>query len=115
MICPVQVITGAKPGSVAALMPSWMYVLWLLMIGVGSLVALAGIARRADGEGMLWEYIGLGPTAFGMGMYGLVQVLYGGLGALMASSLSFFLATAYTWRWWELRRTLRYIKNWSED
>jgi hypothetical protein len=102
-----QAASGAKPGSIDALLPETFRVVWLILITMGSLIALAGIfwPWKAT-DGVITESIGLAWVAIGIVVYGAAQIVASfstdnPAGAILAGPLTICLGLAF---WWKHRR-----------
>jgi hypothetical protein len=102
-----QAISGAKPGSIDALLPETFRVIWLILITIGSLIALAGIFWPWNSvDGVITESIGLAWVAIGIVVYGAAQIVASlntenPAGAILAGPLTICLGLAF---WWKHRR-----------
>ncbi|WP_063023785.1 hypothetical protein [Nocardia niwae] len=102
-----QLVTRAVPGSIAALMPSWLHVAWLGLMTFGAIVALWGIVIKNTINGLFVESVGLVTAAMSLVLYGCAQLIFGGLNAVLPASLTFAVVVAFAFRWKELRRVIR--------
>lgn len=107
--CATQLVKGVAPGSIDAVMPSWLHVSWLVMSMTGSIVALAGIFSRNLVDGIFLESVGVLTVASTLVLYGFAQIIFGGWPALIAASITFALTFAFGYRWRELRRVIRQL------
>jgi hypothetical protein len=101
-----QLATQSAPGSIAALMPSWLHVAWLAMMTAGAVVALCGILVKNMVNGLFIESVGLTTAGSSLVVYGFAQLYFGGLQAILAASITFAVVIAFAFRWKELRRVI---------
>jgi asparagine N-glycosylation enzyme membrane subunit Stt3 len=102
-----QLATQAVPGSIAALMPSWLHVAWLAMMTVGAALALWGIIIKNTVNGLFFESVGLMTAGLSLIVYGFAQIFFGGLQAALPASITFAVVIAFAFRWKELRRVIK--------
>lgn len=110
----MQGIDGAPPGSASAEMPLLFQWIWLILVGFGSFVALAGIAlwHRAL-TGIVAEAIGLSAVAAGLALNGIGAVMLAVSGEIGSrSAIAGPLSLSLAWcAWIRMRRVRREIKN----
>jgi hypothetical protein len=102
-----QAVSGAKPGSINALLPETFRIIWLILLTVGSLIALVGIFwpwRTSDG--IITESIGLAWVAISIVVYGAGQAVAVSFsqnpgGAILSGPLTICLGLAF---WFKHRR-----------
>ncbi|MFE7745369.1 hypothetical protein [Nocardia sp. NPDC057455] len=102
-----QLATRAIPGSIAALMPSWLHVAWLGLMTLGAAAALWGVLIKNMVNGLFIESVGLVTAGMSLVLYGIAQLIFGGLNAVLPASITFAVVVAFAFRWKELRRVIR--------
>ncbi|MGY1946559.1 hypothetical protein [Nocardia asiatica] len=105
-----QLVTRAVPGSIAALMPSWLHVAWLGLMTTGAAIALAGILVKNLVNGLFIESTGLVIAGMSLVLYGCAQLIFGGLNAVLPASITCAVVVAFAFRWKELRRVIRKLQ-----
>lgn len=110
----LQVFSGATPGSIDALMPHTFRNIWLVMLTLGSIVALVGIFwPRAKADGLLLESVGLACVGVAVMIYGAAQIvatvaiLDNPGSAVLTGPITITLGIAF---WWKHRRIQRVIE-----
>lgn len=104
-----QLATGIVPGSIDALMPSWVHVFWLLLMTAGSAVALGGISMRNIVNGIFLESVGIFTTGVTLMIYAAAQLVFAGTHALIPATITFAVVIAFAARWRELRRVIKML------
>ncbi|WP_280465231.1 hypothetical protein [Nocardia brasiliensis] len=105
-----QLITGVRPGSIAALLPPAINLLWLWMMTVGSAVALLGIVVKNPVNGVYAESWGLLTSGMALLVYGAAQATFGGASAVLAAAMTIGLVTAWVFRLAELRLVIKELR-----
>lgn len=114
--CLLQLVGNTEPTSIALLLPAAFRTVWLIMMTVGSIGALAGIFWPKDLiDGILLEIIGLAWVAVSVLIYGAAQevaVVVNGsaLGGLMAGSLTILIGLGFGLKAMRLQGVIERLK-----
>lgn len=107
----MQLITGAKPGSVAELLPGWFRIIWLGMMTAGAIGVLLGVFWRNPAGGIIIESVGLAAVAYSIIIYGagivVASALASGSGSVLAGPLTIVLGAAFWWKRHQLRAEIK--------
>lgn len=102
-------ITGAKPGSAAALMPGWWWTGWLIGVLVGSVVCLYGCFARNLTKGIQLERAAIPLVAVSIAAYSAAAMLYGGASSVTGGCILLGISGAFVARHRELTKILQEI------
>lgn len=103
-----QLFTGATPGSLDALLPFWIRIVWVVSMVAGALIALFGITWRDVITGLYAENFGLLVGQLSLALYagaGLVEIRASN--SPVAVPLSIATIVAFHFRRKELKRVIR--------
>lgn len=112
----IQLSTGARPGSIDSLLPDVFRIVWLVILTLGSLLALAGIFwpyKKSDA--LIIESVGLAWVGVGVIIYGMAQVAAAFLisspgSVVLAGPLTITLGIAFFWRHRRLQKVIERLK-----
>lgn len=102
-----QLIVGATPGTIAALLPSWLAFTWASLTLVGSAAGLAGTVIPAAVTGIFMERLGLTICAYVMAIYSASILVVGGARGFTASALCAAIAVAFLIRSREISQVIK--------
>lgn len=103
-------IGGAPPGSITATLPAWAVAVFYVLLGVGSVLGLAGCLLRRQPIGPGLEQGGLLIQAAAVVTYGLAVLTYAGGRGWGAILILAGWAAANLWRALQIQRDLRAIR-----
>jgi hypothetical protein len=96
---------GAAPESLESAMPKWAVLTWSVVLCLGSVIALFGVARQTV-TGIIAEQVGsvmVGVTAI---FYPVVAIYTLGWGTVQVVGVIFAWGVACLWRWGQLQALL---------
>jgi hypothetical protein len=111
-----QSITGARPGSIDVVMPETFRLLWLLMLTLGSAIALIGIFWRGDRvTAMITESVGLAWVSLSLIIYGAAAIVATSLtdqptSGTLGGPLIIVLGIAFGWKHRRIQRLVNRLK-----
>lgn len=105
-----QLLLGAQPGSISALMPGWAAFDWALLTLMGSATALLGVWIPNVVTGLFMERLGITVTASVLTIYAAAAGVFGGLRAMTAVALCLVVAFSFALRRFELSRTIKKLQ-----
>ena len=82
-----QLLSGAAPNSIDALLPPWFHITFLVTFGAGCLVALVGLYVHNVVTGIFMERYGLTVAIWGLTIYGLAVLVTAPLKGLLVVAL----------------------------
>lgn len=97
------------PNSIDLLYPAWMSATWYVLIGLGGLVGLAGLAVRGVLPALSLERASMCAIGAGAGIYALAVLYVGGWRALVAGGLIACWSAACAWRAVQITVDLRRV------
>ena len=111
-----QIFSGARPGSLEAVLPQAFQNIWLIVFSLGAFIGMTGICwlgRRLDA--ILIESVGLAWVGLTLVIYGFAQIIAAFQienvgGALMAGPLTIVLGIAFFWKHRRIQRVLDRLK-----
>lgn len=96
------IIVGARPDSVAALLPRWGAALWGFALVGGSITTLYGMSKQTV-DGVITEQIGSVATGVASLIYAVCIGFIGGETALVAAAYATGFGLSCFWRWGQLQ------------
>lgn len=110
-----QVLIGTTPGTIAALLPGWLALMWASLTLVGSATGLLGIAIPGAVTGIFMERVGLSICAYVLFIYSASILVIGGARGFTASALCLAISVAFLMRNREISQVIKKLPRTAPD
>lgn len=111
---PTVLGAAPRPGTVDEALPTAVAFIWSLVMTLGAAVALAGIAWRERGAGLIMEQLGLAAAGLASIVYGGCALYIVGQAAGFPAGLIIGFGASCGWRYFQLQRIINRARSAAE-